>query len=121
MAFKPRAETRHAEKRFVDRIDFEIGREVAQHLHYPRAHIAVERVIARPHDDAGGREAITMQVPRRAHIDAERLGFVAARDHAAVVVRQHNDRTAAQLRLEHALARHIEIVAINEGERARHG
>jgi hypothetical protein len=62
-----------------------------------------------------------VQMPGRTHGDAERLGFVAARDHAAVVVRQHHDRTPAQLRLEHALARHIEIVAVDEGERARHG
>jgi hypothetical protein len=38
----------------------------------------------------------------------------------SIVVRQHHDRLAAQFRLEHALARHIEIVAVDEGERARH-
>ncbi len=120
MAFEARAEAAEAEKGFVDRIDFEIGRETAQHAPHARAHIAVERVIARPHDDAGGFETIAMQMPWRAHGDAERLGLVAARDHAAVVVRQHHDRPAAQLRLKHALARHIEIVAVDEGERARH-
>jgi len=31
---------------------------------------------------------------------AERLGLVAARDHAAVLARQHDDRAAAQLRLD---------------------
>ena len=95
MAFETRAETRHSEKCFVDRIDLEIGREVAQHLHHPGAHIAVERVVARTHNDAGGREAIAMQMPWRTHGDAERLGFVAARDHAAVIVGQHYDRLAA--------------------------
>ena len=121
MAFETRAETAEAEKGFVDRIDFEIGREGAQHLHHPAAHIAVERVIARPHDDAGGLESLAMQMPRRAHGDAERLGFVAARDHAAVIVRQHDDRLAAQLGLKHALARDIEIVAVDESDRAAHG
>jgi hypothetical protein len=49
---------------------------------------------------------------------AERLGLVAARDHAAVLARQHDDRAAAQLRLKHAFARDLEIVAVDEGERA---
>jgi hypothetical protein len=100
MAFEPLAEPLQAEKGFVDRVNFEIGRETAQHVHHPAAHIAVEGVIARPHDHAGSREPIFVQMPRRAHGDAKRLGFVAARDHATVVVRQHHDRPAAQLRLE---------------------
>jgi hypothetical protein len=62
-----------------------------------------------------------VQVPRRTHGDAERLGLVAARDHAAVIVRQHDDRLTAQLRLKHALAGHIEIVAVDEGDRTAHG
>ena len=49
MRFKPRLEAAEAEKGFVDRIDFEIGREVGEDAHHPRAHIAIERVIARPH------------------------------------------------------------------------
>jgi hypothetical protein len=85
----------HAEKSFVDRIDFEIGREGAQHIHHPAAHIAVERVVARAHDHTGRRETHAVQVPRRPHLDAERLRLVAARDHAAVIVRQHDDRAAA--------------------------
>jgi hypothetical protein len=62
-----------------------------------------------------------VQVPRRVHGDPECLGFVAARDRAAVIVRQHYDRLAAQLGPKHALARHIEIVAVDEGDRAAHG
>lgn len=120
MAFEMRFEPAKAEESFVDRIDFKIGGEGAQHLHNPAAHIAIERVIARPHDHAGVLELPAMQVPRRAHGDPERLGLVAARDHAAVVVRQHDNRLTAQLRLKHALAGHIEIVAVDEGDRAAH-
>ena len=59
-------------------------------------------------------------MPRRAHLDAEGFGFVGARDDAAVIVREHHDRLAAQPRLKHALARGVEIVAIDEGDRRAH-
>jgi hypothetical protein len=107
MAFKPCAETLRAEKGLVDRADFEIGREAAQHTYHARAHIAIERVIARAHDDAGGRKLIAMQAPWRAHGDAEGLGFVAARDSRSRRCRTVPHWPAAQFRPEHALARHI--------------
>ena len=118
--FEARAKAFHAEEGFVDRVDFEIGCEVAQHLHHARAHIAIERVIARAHDDARFLELRAVQMPRCAHGDAERLRLVAAGDHAAVVVREHDDGTAAQFGLKHALAGDIEIVAIDQGNRAAH-
>ena len=116
-----RLETAEAEKGLIDRVDFEIGREAGDGAHHPRAHIAIERVIARPHDHAVGIDALPADMPGLAHGDAERLGFIRARDHAAVIVRQHDDRPAAQLRLKHALARGIEIVAVDERDRGRHG
>jgi len=64
LRFQPRAEAGQAEKGFIDRIDFEIRGEAAQHA---AAHIAVERVIARARDEAGVRETRAVQVPRRAH------------------------------------------------------
>ena len=39
---------------------------------------------------------------------------------AAVIVREHNDRLAAQARLKHALAGGVEIVAVDEGDRRGH-
>ena len=103
-------------KASFDRINFEIEREVAQHCHHSAAHIAVERVVARPHDDAGSLKPIPMKVPRRTHGRAPWPRCCS--DHAAVLARQHDDRAAAQLRLKHAFARDLEIVAVDEGERA---
>ena len=42
-------EAAEAEKGFVDRIEFELRREIGEHAHHARAHIAIERVIARAH------------------------------------------------------------------------
>ena len=41
---------------------------------------------------------------RRAHLDAERFGFFGAGDDAAVIVRENNNRSQAQLWPEGALA-----------------
>jgi len=46
MRFKPLLEAGQAEKGFVDRIQFKVGREVAEDAHHARAHVAIERVIA---------------------------------------------------------------------------
>lgn len=82
-------ETAKAEKRLVDRIELELGRELFQHAHHARAHVAVKCVIARTHAQHAGIDALPHDMPRFAHGDAERLGFVGTRDHAPIVVGQH--------------------------------
>ena len=64
---------------------------VARHAHRPRAHVAIGRVVAPPHHDARFPETLAAQIPGRAHLDPEGLGFVRARDDAAVIVREHHD------------------------------
>ncbi|MNG03982.1 hypothetical protein D3C84_870860 [compost metagenome] len=60
---------------------------------------------------------------RLAHLH-EGLGIVAAGDHAAVIVAQHNDGHAGQVRAEHSFATGVEAVAIDQGKNRlgfRHG
>ena len=57
--------------------------------------------------------------PRRTHLYAQFLGFVAPGNCAAIVVGQHDNWTADQGRAEDALARDVEIVAVDEGEHVR--
>ena len=52
--------------------------------------------------------------PGLRHLDAELLGFVAARDARSIVRAQHHDRLADQARREDALAAHVEIVPVDE-------
>jgi len=58
--------------------------------HHARAHIAVECVIARSHNGAGGRKPVAVQVRGRAHIDSRRP--MAAAAHVAPALR--SDRCA---------------------------
>ena len=104
MGFEPVLEAAEAEERLVDRVDFELRREVGKRPHHPRAHVAVEGVVAGTDDDTLRVHARAADMPGLAHGDAERLGFVGAGDHAAVVVRQHHHGLAAQGRLKHPLA-----------------
>ena len=121
-ALRAARRSRPAEKGFVDRIDFEIGREVAQHLHHPRAHIAIERVIARPHDDAGG-----SRICSRCRCHGAPMAMPSALASLLRAITQPSlfDSTTTGLprssRLKHALARDVEIVAVDEGDRAAHG
>ncbi len=39
------AEARHIEKGFIDGIDFDLWGKSGQRCHYPRGHIAVERIV----------------------------------------------------------------------------
>ena len=85
-----------------------------------KGHFVSSGLVARTHHDAGFAETLPAQMLSRAHPDAEGLGFVRARDDAAVIVRERNDRLAAQARLKHALAGGVEIVAIDKGDRRAH-
>ena len=78
-----------------------------------RASIDYPRLVER-HD-------VTLRLEQRdAHGDAERLGLLGAGDDAAIVVGQHDDGLAGERRLEHPLARGIEVVAIDQADRG-HG
>jgi len=117
---KPVVEPGKAQECLVDGIHFEVWREAGQDLHDAPAHIAVERVVAGPYDNAFALEHLAAQVPRRTHFHTKGLGLVRPGDDAAIVVRQDDDRLAAQARLEDPLARCVEVVAINEREYLGH-
>ena len=53
---------------------------------------------------------------RIAHLYAERLGFIASRNSAAVIVGKHNDGLALQIRAEHPLAGSKEVIAVGQRE-----
>jgi hypothetical protein len=54
--------------------------------------------------------------PGRAHLDAQRFGFVRAGNGAAVVVGEDDERAVLQPGLEDAFAAAVEVVAVDEGE-----
>jgi len=56
----------------------------------------------------------------RAHL-AERSRLVAARDGAAVIIGQGDDRASVEAGLEHPLATDVEVVAIDEREHGSEG
>ena len=52
------------------------------------------------------------------HLDPERLGLGRVGDRAAVIVRKHDHRHAGELDVEHALARAVEAIAIDQHQGA---
>ena len=104
---------------FVDRIDLEVTRLLSEGGHHALGEIAVDGEVGREDADAVRFAGPTHLEIGRAHRDAQRLGFGRTRDHAAVVVREHHDRHADERRIEGALARGVEVVAVGEG--AEHG
>jgi len=65
--------------------------------------------------DAVASEELLVLEGGRTHLDAEGFCFVASGDDAAVVVGKHDDRLAVEMRLKDALARGVEIVAVDDG------
>jgi hypothetical protein len=90
---------------------------VGQHLHDAGADVAVERVITGADNDALGVHALAADMLGLAHEDAQRLGLVAAGDDAAVVVGEHDNRPAAQLRLKQRFAGSVEVIAVDQPDR----
>ena len=56
---------------------------------------------------------------RLPHTNAQGFGFIGARYHAAVIVRQHNNGFCGQVRAKHPFARGKEVIAVNEGKNHR--
>ena len=54
--------------------------------------------------------------PGDTHGDAERFNFGAAGNDAAIVVREDDDRTVSQARVEQLLAARVKVVAINQSK-----
>ena len=103
----------HAEEALVDAVDLLVGRETAEHGHHARAHVAVERVVGGFRDDAVLAGELAQLEPGHAHLHAERLHLLASGYDAAVVVGEHDDGTALQLRVEDAFAGDVEVVAVD--------
>ena len=79
--------------------------ESACQAHHAVADVTVEREVGRQRDQADFLLQVPDLEPGRAHPDAQRLGLVRAGDRAAIVVRQHHDRSPVQPGVEDALAR----------------
>ena len=104
---------------FVDRVDLEVTRLLAEGGHDAFGEIPVDREIGREDAHTVGFTGATHFEIRCAHRDAQRLRFGRTRHHAAIIVRQDHDRHADQRRVEGALARGVEVIAVGEG--AEHG
>ena len=104
------------QKAFVNAVDLEVGRVVAQDVHHALAHVGVQRVV-------GGQGLYAVQQcqvfegePRRTHLHAQRLHLVGASHGAAIVVGQHHHGHVLQTWLKHTLATDIKIVDIHQGK-----
>jgi hypothetical protein len=84
--------------------------------HHAVAHVAVEREVGREGDESGFIFEVADLEPGRAHLDAQRFGFVRAGNGAAVVVGEDDERAVLQPGLEDAFAAAVEVVAVDEGE-----
>ena len=89
-------ETGKIQKRLVDAVALDLGREGGERVHDAAAHVAVEGVIRAQDLDAVTGQGLAVEVIGIAHLQAEGFGLVAAGDEAAIVVRQHDHRASLQ-------------------------
>ena len=88
--------------------------------HHAVAHVAVQGEVGRQGDQSGVTLQFAQLEVRRAHLDAQGLGFVTAGNGTAVVVGQDDHRSALQPGLEDAFAGDVKVVAVDEGEHGGH-
>ena len=114
-------EVAQSEKGLVDRVNLQFWREVRQNSHHPRTEVTVKRIVAGANNDAISGKLLPIKMPRCSHLYPERLSLIGSCYNASIVVGQHDDGFTPQLRLEHPLARRIEVVAVDQRNRGRHG
>jgi len=107
------------EKGLVDAVELDFRGKGAQRVHDAAAHVAVQRIVGAEHGDAVTGQFLAVEVVGIAHREAEGFGLIAAGDEAAVVVRQHDDRSAFQGRLKDPLTADVKIVRVSQGEDGR--
>ena len=77
--------SREIEKTFVDRVFLYRRDQFPEDLHHPIAHVGIELEVAADDSNAVPLDEVFRLERGLGHLDAERLGLVAARDDAAVV------------------------------------
>jgi len=112
--------TAEVQETFINRIDFHIWREVVIDLNDPPRNITVKRIVTGKHPDPVCFNLVSDQVQWLAHLNAERLGFVASRDRASVIVRQHNHRHVLQSWIEDPFGADVEVRAVADRDRTLH-
>ena len=111
---------RQPDKGLVDGINLNLGLQMAQYLHDPLGHVAIQSIIGGKDSDSVPLDqglALEIWLP---HLDAQGLGLVGAGDDAAVVVGEHHHRLPLKLWVEHPFAGAIEIVAVDQGKDGWH-
>jgi hypothetical protein len=110
---------RKVEERLVDAVHLHVRRQFGQRVHYPGREVAVEFVVGGKHPDVVlVHQCFELEVGG-SHRDAQRLGFLRAGNHAAVVVAQHDHGLAVEPRVEDPFAGAVKVVAVNQGEHRR--
>ena len=94
------------------------SKQATSDLHHARGHVSVQDKIC-AESRHGFSEKLLLDLDHRlAHLDAHSLGIVRLGYRTAVIVGQDDHQPAFQARLEHALARNIEVVAVHKGGHA---
>ena len=101
---------------FVDGVLLERGGVLREEAHDAAGKVGVECEVGGESGNAVLRDERAYLIERHAHLNAERLGFVGARDDTAVVVGEDDDRSAFEVGVEEPLAGDEEIIAVAEGE-----
>jgi hypothetical protein len=81
-------------------------------LHDPRAHVSIERIVGRKYLYAICLAKGFVFKCWGAHRKAKGLGFIAARNEAAVIVRQYGYGLSLQSRVKNPLAGSVKIITI---------
>ena len=107
-----------AHKALVYGISETVGRLAANDVYDACREFLIKFVVGREYGNLFPRKLLRELIIGRAGLDAEGLCLVGTRHNAAVIIRQHHDGHAFQVRSEHALATHVTVVAVDDAVHA---
>ena len=107
---------RKVDKAFVNGIHLGARRVLAQNLHHAVGQVGIQSVVAAECKHAVLRHQVFALKPRLSHAHTQSFGLVGARDHTAIVVRQHHHGHVAQVGPKQSFATDVEVVAIDQSQ-----
>ena len=98
---------------FINTVAEVCGSLLTDYIHHAAGELGIKLIVGREDGYLPVRKLLLQFEIRHAGLDAEGLGLVAAGNHAAVVVAEHNHGPPLQVRTEDTLTGDVAVVAVD--------
>ncbi len=111
----PSVQWRKIQEDLVDGIDLDVRYELEDGSNDPSRHFGIQRVVGGADDDPVLLDEMAALEDGFSHRDTQVLGFLGSRDHASIVVGEHDDGSSFESWFEDTFTGCVEVVAVGQG------